>query len=73
MTVSGRIIEWLKKFDPKEMKHIDTDLMRGTVDYVLVKEPTVNVRSIRNIIRSGRGWIHRLILIARKMEHGWKH
>ena len=44
MTVSGRIIEWLKKFDPKEMKHIDTDLMRGTVDYVLVKEPTVNVK-----------------------------
>ena len=48
MTVSGAIIKWLKTFNPAEywkMKHIDTDLMHGNVDYALVKEPVRNVKS----------------------------
>lgn len=48
MTVSGAIIKWLKEFNSEEfwkMKHIDTDLMHGDVDYALVKEPVQNVKS----------------------------
>jgi hypothetical protein len=48
MTVSGAIIKWLKTFNPEEywkMKHIDTDLMHGNVDYALVKEPVRNVKA----------------------------
>ena len=48
MTVSGAIIKWLKEFNSEEfwkMKHIDTDLMHGDVDYALVKEPVRNVKS----------------------------
>ena len=48
MTVSSAIIKWLKTFDPAEywkMKHIDTDLMHGDVDYALVKEPVRNVKT----------------------------
>ncbi len=48
MTVSSAIIKWLKTFNPEEywkMKHIDTDLMHGDVDYALVKEPVRNVKS----------------------------
>ena len=47
MTISQAIIKWLKTFSPDElrkMKQIDTDLMHGNVDYVLVKEPIVNVK-----------------------------
>lgn len=47
MTVSGAIISWLKTFDPQGnggMGRIDTDLMHGSVDYALVKEPTRNVK-----------------------------
>ena len=48
MTVSSAIIKWLKTFNPEEywkMKHIDTDLMHGDVDYALIKEPVRNVKS----------------------------
>lgn len=48
MTVSESIIKWLKTFNPEEywkMKHIDTDLMHGDVDYALVKEPVQNVKT----------------------------
>lgn len=48
MTVSGAIIKWLKTFNPEEywkIKHIDTDLMHGNVDYALVKEPVRNVKA----------------------------
>lgn len=48
MTVSSAIIKWLKTFDPAEywkMKHIDTDLMHGNVDYALIKEPVRNVKA----------------------------
>lgn len=47
MTVSGAVIRWLKTFTPEELPHmrqIDTDLMHGTVNYALVKEPVTNVR-----------------------------
>lgn len=47
MTVSSAIIAWLKTFEVEEywkMNHIDTDFMHGNVDYVLMKEPVVNVR-----------------------------
>lgn len=48
MTVSEAIIEWLKTFNPVEywkMKHIDTGLMHGDVDYALIKEPVRNVKT----------------------------
>lgn len=47
MTVSKAIIDWLKEFNPEEywkMQNINTDLMQHDVDYVLVKEPTRNVK-----------------------------
>lgn len=47
MTISSAIIKWLKTFDPAEywrMKHIDTDLMHGDVEYALVKEPVRNIK-----------------------------
>lgn len=47
MTVSESIIKWLKTFDPEEyqkMKHIDTDIMHGNVNYSLVKAPTESVK-----------------------------
>ena len=48
MTVSESIIKWLKIFNPEEywkMKHIDTDLMHGDVDYAVVKEPVRNIKT----------------------------
>lgn len=48
MTVSEAIIKWLKTFNPEEywkMKHIDTDLMHGNIDYALIKEPVRNVKT----------------------------
>ena len=48
MTVSEAIIKWLKLFNPTEywkMKHIDTDLMHGDIDYALIKEPVRNVKT----------------------------
>ena len=48
MTVSEAVIKWLKSFSPEEywkMKHIDTDLMHGNVDYALIKEPMRNVKA----------------------------
>lgn len=48
MTISEAIIKWLKSFSPEEywkMKHIDTDLMHGNVDYALIKEPVRNVKA----------------------------
>lgn len=48
MTVSEAVIKWLKSFSPEEywkMKHIDTDLMHGNVDYALIKEPARNVKA----------------------------
>lgn len=48
MTVSEAVIKWLKSFSPEEywkMKHIDTDLMHGNVDYALIKEPVRNVKA----------------------------
>lgn len=51
MTVSGAIIQWLKRFNPTElwkMGKIDTDLMHGDVDYSLVKEPVANVKKYIN-------------------------
>lgn len=48
MTVAEAIIKWLKSFNPEDywkMKHIDTDLMHGDVDYALVKEPVRNVKT----------------------------
>ena len=47
MTVSQAIIQWLKTFvpeDARKIKHIDTDLMHGDVNYSLVKEPTTEIR-----------------------------
>ena len=47
MTVSESIIKWLKTFNPEEywkMKHIDTDIMHGDVQYSLVKAPTEEVK-----------------------------
>lgn len=47
MTVSESIVKWLKTFNPEEywkMKHIDTDIMHGDVQYSLVKAPTENVK-----------------------------
>ena len=44
MTVSQSIIKWLKEFSPESMKHIDTDRMRGNVNFAVVKEPMTNVR-----------------------------
>ena len=48
MTVLEAVIKWLKSFNPEEywkMKHIDTDLMHGDVDYVVIKEPVRNVKT----------------------------
>lgn len=48
MTVSEAVIKWMKSFSPEEywkMKHIDTDLMHGNVDYALIKEPVRNVKA----------------------------
>lgn len=48
MTVSEAVIKWLKSFSTEEywkMKHIDTDLMHGNVDYALIKEPVRNVKA----------------------------
>lgn len=48
MTVSEAVIKWLKSFNPEEywkMKHIDTDLMHGNVEYALVKEPVRNAKT----------------------------
>jgi hypothetical protein len=48
MTVASAVIKWLKNFNPEEywkMKHIDTDLMHGDVEYALVKEPVRNIKS----------------------------
>lgn len=48
MTVSSAIIKWLKTFNPEDywkMKHIDTDLMHGNVDYAIVKEPVRNEKT----------------------------
>ena len=48
MTVSEAVIKWLKSFSPEEywkMKHIDTDLMHGNVDYALIKEPVRDVKA----------------------------
>lgn len=48
MTVASAVIKWLKTFNPEEywkMKHIDTDLMHGDVEYALVKEPVRNIKS----------------------------
>lgn len=48
MTVSEAIIKWLKLFnqaDSWKMRHIDTDLMHGDIDYALVKEPVRNVKT----------------------------
>lgn len=48
MTVSDAIIKWLKSFNSEEywkMKHIDTDLMHGDVDYAVIKEPVRNVKT----------------------------
>lgn len=48
MTVSESIIKWLKSFNPTEywkMKHIDTDVMHGNVDYAVIKEPVRNVKT----------------------------
>lgn len=44
MTVSQSIIKWLKEFSPESMKHIDTDRMRGNVNFALVKEPMNFIR-----------------------------
>lgn len=49
MTVSGAIIEWLKRFDPADywkMQKIDTDIQGAKVQtYSLVKEPVQNVKT----------------------------
>lgn len=48
MTVSEAIIKWLKTFSLEEyqkMKHIDTDLMHGDINYALIKEPIRNVKT----------------------------
>ncbi len=48
MTVSEAIIKWLKMFSLEEyqkMKHIDTDLMHGDINYALIKEPIRNVKT----------------------------
>lgn len=48
MTVAGAIIKWLKTFNSEEywqMKHIDTDLMHGDVEYSVIKEPVKNVKT----------------------------
>ena len=48
MTVSDAIIKWLKSFSSEEyynLKHIDTDLMHGDVDYAVIKEPVRNVKT----------------------------
>lgn len=49
MTVSGAIIEWLKKFNPEDywsMQKIDTDMQGPKVQtYSLVKEPVQNVKT----------------------------
>lgn len=48
MTVSEAIIKWLKTFkleDQKKMRHIDTDLLHGDIDYALIKEPVQNVKT----------------------------
>ena len=46
MTVSEEIIRWLKQFDNRKLKTIDTDI-QGTENYSysLVKEPIQNVKS----------------------------
>lgn len=47
MTVSSRIVEWLKTFrleESENIRQIDTDLMHGNVNYALVKEPVANVK-----------------------------
>lgn len=47
MTVSESIIQWLQTFDMdayQKLTQIDTDLMHGDVDYVLVKEPVTTVK-----------------------------
>ena len=51
MTVSQAIIQWLKTFvpeDERKIKHIDTDLMHGDVNYSLVKEPTAEIKKYIN-------------------------
>lgn len=58
MTVSQSIIKWLKEFSPESMKHIDTDRLRGNVNFALVKEPMTNVRSISAGSKSTRTTIN---------------
>lgn len=46
MTVSESIISWLKTFDRKKLKKIDTDIQStDNYSYSLVKEPVQNVKS----------------------------
>lgn len=46
MTVSQKVISWLKQFDEEKIKSIGTDICQPKVNsYALVKEPVVNVRT----------------------------
>ena len=46
MTVSESIISWLKTFDSKKLKKIDTDIQStDNYSYSLVKEPVQNIKS----------------------------
>lgn len=48
MTVSEAIIKWLKTFklEDQKMRHIDTDLLHGNIDYALIKEPVQKCENI---------------------------
>ena len=68
MTVSESIIKWLKTFNPEEywkMKHIDTDLMHGDVDYAVVKEPVRNIKTYH----SGKKVITEHYMIAARLPN----